>query len=246
MNLIKKTLLGLGVMVLIASGGFILWAETPLGPMPEAEDALTSDSSVEVSTGGWLVFKPTFTEPDVGLIIYPGGRVDYRSYAPQARSIATRGYLVVVVRMPLNLAIFGVNSADKVISEFKNIESWALGGHSLGGSMASRFAYKHPSRIEGLILWASYPASGNNLSNANLSVMTIYGTRDGLATPSEINDSLKYLPTAALEVPIEGGNHAQFGWYGEQQGDNEAYISREEQQRQIIEATIKLLESLES
>jgi hypothetical protein len=29
-------------------------------------------------------------------------------------------------------------------------------------------------------------------------------------------------------VSIEGGNHAQFGWYGPQEGDNPATISREE------------------
>jgi len=42
-------------------------------------------------------------------------------------------------------------------------------------------------------------------------------------------------------VAIEGGNHAQFGWYGPQAGDNPATISREAQQEQIIEATVELL-----
>jgi len=246
MNRLRKILLVLGAIILFSSGGFILWALTPLGPMPKAYDALVSDSSVEVSTGRWLVFNPTGTDPEVGLIIYPGGRVDYRSYAPTARSIALDGYLVVVVRMPLNLAVFGSNSAEKVIEEFSEIEEWAVGGHSLGGAMAARFAYNHPHLVDGLVLWASYLSSNNDLSEIDLSVLTIYGTKDGLATPSEIEEALQFLPSDAIVISVKGGNHAQFGWYGEQKGDNEAYISREEQQRQIIEATIKLLESLES
>jgi hypothetical protein len=43
-------------------------------------------------------------------------------------------------------------------------------------------------------------------------------------------------------VEIVGGNHAQFGWYGDQQGDNPATISREEQQAQTVAATVALLE----
>ena len=37
-------------------------------------------------------------------------------------------------------------------------------------------------------------------------------------------------------VEIEGGNHAQFGNYGPQEGDLPAAISVEEQQAQAVEA----------
>jgi hypothetical protein len=47
-------------------------------------------------------------------------------------------------------------------------------------------------------------------------------------------------------VPIEGGNHAQFGWYGTQAGDGQATISREAQQAQIVDATTALLASVGS
>ena len=71
----------------------------------------------------------------------------------------------------------------------------------------------------------------------DLQVTSIFGTLDGLATPAEIEASKALVPPAATFVPIEGGNHAQFGWYGPQQGDNEATITREEQQEQVIAAT---------
>jgi hypothetical protein len=45
-------------------------------------------------------------------------------------------------------------------------------------------------------------------------------------------------------IEIVGGNHAQFGWYGPQPGDNPADISREEQQRQVVEYTVGLLKEL--
>ena len=53
--------------------GFVVWAETPLGPMSEAVDALKSDSSVVVTVGEWLVFQPKAAAKSVGLIVYPGG-----------------------------------------------------------------------------------------------------------------------------------------------------------------------------
>jgi hypothetical protein len=41
-------------------------------------------------------------------------------------------------------------------------------------------------------------------------------------------------------VPIEGGNHAQFGWYGFQDGDNAATISRV----QVVRATLAQLQKI--
>ena len=74
---------------------------------------------------------------------------------------------------------------------------------------------------------------------------SIYGTLDGLATTEKIAASRPQLPPTTEWVAIAGGNHAQFGWYGPQSGDNPATISREEQQRQIVEATLRLLVSLD-
>ncbi|MCW8802636.1 MAG: alpha/beta hydrolase [Candidatus Bathyarchaeota archaeon] len=243
MKLRFKIIIGVLLVVVFVFGGFIAWAETPPTPMDEAFDALESDSAVEVSVGDWLVFEPVSLSKNVGFIIYPGGRVDFRSYAPIAHRIAERGYFVVIVKMPLNLAVFGVNKANEVIDSCSMISSWVVGGHSLGGSMAAQFAYENPSKVNGLVLWAAYPASGTNLSKYDLLVSTIYGSNDGLVSSSQIDDSLKLLPASTIKVNINGGNHAQVGWYGEQSGDNLASITREEQQNQIVNATVKLLEA---
>lgn len=233
----------LGIL-LLAAGVFVVWASMAAQPMPEALAALQSDSKVIVTTQDSLVFRPAGAVPDTGLVFYPGARVDPRAYAPAAHEIASGGYLVVIVPMPLNLAVFGSGKASGVIAAYPEIKHWALGGHSLGGAMAAHFAHDHPGEVQGLSLWASYPAEGDNLASGSLAVTSIYGTRDGLATHQKVDASRKLLPTGTRYVPIEGGNHAQFGWYGPQDGDNAATTSREDQQKQVTSATEQLLQSL--
>lgn len=240
----KKWLWLILLIPVLALSGFVVWAETAPGPMPEAQAALQSDALVQVTTSPWLSFQPVNQTATTGLIFYPGGRVDPRAYAPAARSIAEQGYLVVIVPMPLNLAVLSPNRAEAVIAAHPEIQHWAVGGHSLGGSMAANFAHSHPQEVQGLVLWASYPASSDDLSQAQLQVVSIYGTMDGLATGEKIDASRALLPANTQWVAIEGGNHAQFGWYGPQSGDNPASISREQQQQETIAATLKLLQSL--
>ncbi|NJN82459.1 MAG: alpha/beta hydrolase, partial [Caldilineaceae bacterium] len=147
--------------------------------------------------------------------------------------------------MPLNLAVLAPDRAADVIAAFPAIDQWAVAGHSLGGAMAATFAYDNPSAVDGLALWAAYPPGGNSLADRDdLAVTSIYGTLDGLATVEEIDLSRPLLPASTAFVAIEGGNHAQFGWYGDQAGDNPATISRAEQQAQTVSATMALLDSL--
>jgi hypothetical protein len=160
----------LAVIVLVSTG-FVVWAETPLGPMPEVDSVLNSDSNVDVSTGKWLTFSPHGSNSTTGFIIYPGGRVDFRSYAPEAREIAAKGFFVVIIKMPLNLAVFGINKAESVIKSYPDIKIWTVGGHSLGGTTAAQFARDNPSTVKGLVLWASYPSSEANMSKMNTQVV---------------------------------------------------------------------------
>jgi pimeloyl-ACP methyl ester carboxylesterase len=148
--------------------------------------------------------------------------------------------------MPLNLAVFGADRANDVINAYPQIQHWAVGGHSLGGAMAARYANTHPDRVQGLVLYASYPDTSNNLSQQKIAVVSIFGTSDGVATPNKVEGAKPLLPSDALFVPIEGGDHSQFGWYGLQPGDNPAAISRQEQQAQAVNATLDLLAKLGS
>ena len=240
-----KVLIAVVAVFAIAVVAFVIWGSTPLGPMPEALAALESDANVAVATDPWLSFTPTQGAKNTGLIFYPGGRVDPRSYAPMARAIAEAGYPVVIVPMPLNLAVFGVNRAADVIAAHPEVEHWVIGGHSLGGSMAASFTRNNPDLIDGLFLVASYPASSDDLSGFDdLTTYSVSATNDGLATPDKIDASRPLLPADTIWVPIEGGNHAQFGYYGDQPGDGQATNSREEQQRQTVEAALQMLSTV--
>jgi hypothetical protein len=234
------------IVFFVVLGGGILWITDVAEPLPAAMQALDSDAAVRVTRGDWLVFEPTESAPDTGLIFYPGGKVPPEAYAPFARDIAGAGYRVVIVPMPLNLAVLGIERARDVMAAYPDIQHWAIAGHSLGGSMAARFAHDHPDLIDGLALWAAYPEDSKDLSGSDLVAASIYGTLDGLAAVDEIERSRALLPPDTLYVPIEGGNHAQFGWYGDQAGDNPATISPEDQQAQTVAATLYVLERIQN
>ena len=241
MKWLKRILLGLLVAAALSAAGFIFWAETPLGPAPEALAALKSDSSVTVTTGRFITFTPANQRPaEVGFIFYPGGRVDARSYAAPLREIAAQGYLVVLVPVRLNLAFFDVNAAALVFAAHPEIKTWVTGGHSLGGVASELFAKTHP-QVSGVIFWASYPAD-DGIKNSSLRVLTIYGTND-MAGEAKFQETKSLNPPSAQYVVIQGGNHAQFGDYGPQPGDNPAAISRADQQSQVVAATVQFLAS---
>ncbi len=244
MKLIWKILIIIAILIVLMMTGFSIWAYTPANPMPDAVDALQSDTDVIVSSDGWVTFSPSTGVPETGIILYPGGRVNYQAYAPIAHKLAAQGYFVSLVPMPFNLAVFGSEKADQVISANPEIMNWVIGGHSLGGAMAASYVYNNPGVVEGLVLLAAYPANSQSLANSDVKVLSISGTRDGLATADKISASIPLLPKNTLYEFIKGGNHAQFGWYGPQAGDNPAEISREEQQNIVLEKISIFLDSL--
>lgn len=244
MKIFNRALLGFLVVSVISGLGFIFWANDAARPTDVAFAALTSDSPVSVTQyDGFITFEPLNMRASTGFIFYPGGRVDYRAYAPVLRKIAEQGYFVTLVQVRLNLALFDANAADKVIRQFPEIEHWAIGGHSLGGVAAATYAARHQDVIRAVAFWASHPAD-DRLKDSNMLVLSIYGSNDGLATGRQIADSKAMLPAHTQFLSIEGGNHAQFGSYGFQDGDNPASISAEEQWEQVAEATVRLLASL--
>jgi hypothetical protein len=240
---LKKILFIILAVLAVFAAAFVVWGSTPLGPESAALEALQSDAEVNVSQmPGLIVFAPVGDFPAKGLVFYPGGRVDYRSYAPVLKEIARRGILVALPEMTLNLAVFNINRAGDIIFAYPQITSWAVGGHSLGGAMAAEYARANADQLRGLVLWGSFPADQNNLSQSGLSVLSVYGSEDGEVEKIRASNTL--LPEDAVFVEIAGGNHAQFGSYGEQPGDGQASISAEDQWQQTWFATVEFIESL--
>lgn len=249
-------------VVVILAVGFLLYtaeyyhadstALSALEPDPESDDAVT----VTKTEYGWYFDGPS--ERDA-LVFYPGAKVEETAYAPLLRLLAAEGMDVCLVKMPFHLAFFGANNAGDVMAEY-DYEHWYVGGHSLGGAMAANYAAEygaevtddsaelaelgsgltedgaevasHDSKLTGLVLLAAYPTKQLDES---LSVVSIYGSEDGVLNMENLAKGDAYLPKTALKCVIEGGNHAQFGNYGAQDGDGEASISAEEQQRKTVE-----------
>ncbi len=244
--------LGITLLILLVTGaGAFVVLNGRNQARPEAVAALESDAQVTVSQVAgqdWYVFSPAAGTAITGLILYPGGFVDPVAYAPIAREIAAHGYLVVLDPMPLNLAVTGINSAGAIIAAFPEIAHWAIGGHSLGGAMAAEYIKGNPETIDGLALWAAYPADNTDLSSLLLAVVSIYGDADGVASIADVTGAADRLPDDARFILIDGGNHTQFGAYGQglQRGDNPATISRAAQQAAIVAGTLELLEIIGS
>ncbi len=173
------------------------------------------------------------------LIFYPGAKVEYTAYLPLLSDLAERGIDCFLIKMPCNLAFFGQNKAKKIMDSYE-YDHWYLSGHSLGGAMAASYASGHLESLNGLVLLAAYPTK--SLKSDSFSVLSLYGSEDGVLNMEKVEEGNSYMPTDYAEICIEGGNHAQFGNYGEQKGDYAAKISREEQQAQTVDAILNMIE----
>lgn len=177
-----------------------------------------------------IIFKPD--EIKAGVIFYPGGKVEYESYAPLLSALAEKGYLCVLLHMPLNLAVLDTGGADGVREDWPEVDTWYIGGHSLGGVMAGSYAKKHAESFEGIFLLGAY--LNTDVSDAKIRVLSIYGSEDGVLRRDKYEAAREYLPDEFEEHILEGGCHAFFGDYGAQQGDGTPFITMEEQILQSV------------
>jgi len=236
----KKIVISLIVVILLLAGGFVLYGMNAMEAVG-VEDSLASDDTVEVSKidEGWL-FDGSGT--DTAYVFYPGARVEAEAYAPLMHRLASQGIDCFLLEMPINFAILDTDAAEEIIEEY-DYDSWYIGGHSMGGAAAAMFAADDTEEIEaegveGLILLAAYESE--DMSDADMRTLVIYGSEDGVLNMEKLAEGRSLVPADGYEeVCIEGGNHAQFGSYGEQSGDGEAKISADEQLAQTTEAILR-------
>ena len=174
-----------------------------------------------------LVYYPY--EYDSAMIFYPGGKVDTEAYIPLMERCAQEGVMAILVPMPFRLAVLDMDAAADIPAQFPEVEHWYMAGHSLGGSMAASFTAE-TDWVEGLILLAAY-----STVQIDVPVLSIYGSEDGVLNLEKYDQYRANLPADFTEVILEGGNHAQFGVYGEQDGDGAATMTNAEQIEQTAE-----------
>jgi hypothetical protein len=223
-------------------------------PLPAMEDKalLGSDSSVSVAPGpAGLYFSPSGAAKSTGIVIYCGERVPSEAYAYLARACAAAGYPAVLAAMPLNFPLLTPSRAAAAAAAHPNVTRWVIAGHSQGGQAAASFvlangASRNPMVVAGLLLFASFPGKGVDLSTKSLSVVTVGATLDALAPPAEIAAARDRLPAGSRYVEIAGGNHAQFGEYGPQPGDGLAELPGPSQRRAAVEEALALLDRVDA
>ncbi len=199
-----------------------------------------ADSYLEVSTEitiidnkNYIEIKPQ-TSNKIGYIFYPGGKVEASAYVPILSKLAKEGITSIIVKMPLHLAVFGINRANNIFSNYKDINTWYIGGHSLGGSMACEYAKNNSSKLDGVILLAAYPTK-----QIDIPVTCLYGSNDQILN----KDKLKYIDYLH---ELDDANHCNFGNYGFQKGDGISSLTNDEQQTLAIDIIVDFINKKES
>ena len=229
---LKITAIIIAALLVIIIGGFYIYTLDYYRADPIARRTIADQAeSIQVQKNMTVLYPDEEMDLAAGLIFYPGGKVEAIAYVPLLELLAREGITCVLVEMPFNLAVFDVNAASKIYGQFPEIKEWYIGGHSLGGAMASSYVENNRAMLKGLILLGAYP-----INDADLPVLAIYGSEDIRLDKAKLAN----LPNV---IRIAGGNHAQFGNYGEQRGDGTATITREAQQAQTVEAILEFIQS---
>lgn len=224
---VKIGILSLLALIVLLGIGFIFYASSYYHADQEAIKIWEENKNIRV------VDNLTILEPEVppktGLIFYPGAKVESKAYLPMLEELRKEGITCVLVDMPLNFAFFDVKAADDVYKLIPEIDRWYVGGHSLGGAMASTYASDNSKKIQGLILLGAY-IYGDYPPEKSL---TIYGSLN-----DNLEDKIDYTENI---IVIEGGNHAQFGNYGLQKGDPPGKITRGMQQEITVKKILEFI-----
>ena len=229
---VKPIIITVMTLLVLIFGLFIGYVSDYYDADETAYALLTSTENVQFLNDSPIHFSP-IEQSDTGIIFYPGGKVDEVAYTPLMQPLAEMGHETFVPEMPFHLAVFDVDAADAIIENNPDIKHWYVGGHSLGAAMAASYVADNIDKIDGLILLAGYSTA--DLSQFNLPVLALYGSEDEVMDTEKVAEYRSNLPADTNEETILGGNHAQFGRYGEQAGDGQAEISIEEQLTMTIQ-----------
>ena len=235
------------VLVLCFVSGFLM-ARLQRGPIVLGQDAVVvgvpaSHVKVELKkdAGIYLDIQPIGVSR-AAFIFYPGGLVRPQAYEWLGIALSQVGIRTIIPEMPFDLAVFSPDRASKLLQLTGLPDTVLLGGHSLGGAMAARYALKHAEQLDGLILMGAFSAKTDDLSSLLLPTLVLAAEHDGLATVDEIRSSLSRLPADAEFELVPGSVHSFFGRYGSQQGDGLATVSRTDAEPLIIEKLKAFLE----
>lgn len=235
---LKWAAIALVLIVGISFIGFYMWSSVTYKVSDELLELVVLENYMDDDA---YIFEPEADDDKtVGIILYPGAKVEPEAYGFYAQNLMEQGYTVIVPNMLFNFALFSSSKAADYFERYPEIEHWIVGGHSLGGVAAAMYAAEQD--VDGLLFLGSYPSDSSDLSDVAFPVLSLSAQFDGLTLREDIENTKPLLPTHTVFEEIKGGNHAQFGMYGEQKGDGKATITATEQQEQMIKLTLEWLE----
>lgn len=245
----RRIAIGFLVLILIAAVAFKVYSSNCYREDKYTIRAVEEEFQGKVdsfSDHNGTVFIPKDQEIKAVIVFYPGGKVEYSAYSGFMYELAGRGIVCILPRMPENLAFLRIDAADIITRGYTDEvaiceeSDWYLAGHSLGGVAASSYIAEHAEEYKGLILCASYPAS--DLSDLDLSLLSLYGTEDKVLNFDKYENSKMLWPEDSTEYAIEGGNHSYFGSYGLQAGDGRPTITNREQMQKAADIIVEWIE----
>lgn len=234
MKFLKWISLALLASVAGLAGVYYWYTSDPYQPLPAMYDAIEQlDTAVPKDERQYIHYTAQ-GEPQANIVLIPGGLVTPEAYQYLAASLAAEQFNVTIVKATRNLAIM---SANRPLNHLHNTLPNYLVGHSLGGTVAAMHGQKELG-VAGIVLLASY-----GVNPVNVPVLSIVASNDEVLDPVRYEQSQANYTAGFKEVVMTGGNHGQFGWYGEQEGDGAASISVLEQHQGVVNAITEFINS---
>ncbi|MEF8777213.1 MAG: alpha/beta hydrolase [Haloarculaceae archaeon] len=216
----RRAFVWIAVLALLAGAAAAIWLGTPYHGQEEGIAAVDADTDVALNRtdGGGYVMRPTGNPTDVGLVLYPGARVHPDAYIASLAPLVEQGHVTVVVpNMPLNMALLDHRAGHTALAGHPEVDRWYVGGHSLGGVAACRYARNAGDRLAGVVLLASY--CDVDLRDADLRILSVTGEADTVLDREAYRAATERLPADRTAVSLSGVNHTQFADYRGQAGD---------------------------
>jgi hypothetical protein len=222
--------------------GFLLWNTLTFQSWNLPDDTFVNADgvTVEQSSDKISFWAPEGTgRPEI--IFLQGGMTDPKAYAPLCRELAKAGFTSHVVKSNWRVPRWDKDKAMKLF-DVKN-GNYIIAGHSQGATIAAQLVYENPGMFKGLMLMGTSHPRDIDLSQQNIPCIKLYAQHDGLASVGEVMQNKDKLPAGCSMVMIEGGNHSQFGYLGRLLMDDDATISREDQQRETVGYLVAFLKN---
>jgi pimeloyl-ACP methyl ester carboxylesterase len=163
----RNWLRGLGYGLAVVAGLIaVLWAvfATPDIPVAtlKAKYASAASQFVEVSPGTTIHVRDEGPRAGAVVVLVHGSNASLHTWEPWVQRLTAKGYRVVSLDLPahglsgptrqgLYTSAAYVGIVEKLVNKLA-LTRFALGGNSMGGGVAWRYAVAHPERLTALIL----------------------------------------------------------------------------------------------